>query len=51
MKKWLLQCSTDGDMVDYDEIIESETEPEYWQCQEIAENHDCELWCIDEYIE
>ena len=51
MKKWLLECSTDGDMVDYSEIIESETEPGYWQCQEIAENHDCELWCIDEYIE
>ena len=49
--KWLIECSTDGDMVDYAEIIEAEEEPGFWECQEIAEEHGCELWCLNEYAE
>ena len=48
MKKWSLACSIDGGMIDYEEVIESEKEPDFWTCHEIAEEHDCELWVIEE---
>ena len=48
MKKWELVASIDGDLVDYTCIIECETEPGFWTCTEIAEEHGCELWTIDE---
>ena len=47
VNKWRLICSTDGNMVDYDEIIESEEEPGFWECYEIAEAHGCEHFMID----
>lgn len=47
MKKWRLVCSTNGIMVDYEEIIESEEEPDFWTCQNIAQNHGCEFFHID----
>lgn len=42
MKKWIIDCSIDGDLVDYSEIVESETEPEFWEQYAIAEKHGCE---------
>lgn len=51
MKKWLLTCSVDANTVDYDEIIESENEPGYWECNEIANAHGCPWWYCEEYDE
>lgn len=47
-KQWLLTASTDGNMIDYEEIIESDTEPDFWQCYNIAEQHNCEFFHIEE---
>lgn len=47
MSKWRLICSTDGNMVDYEEIIESNEEPGFWECYEIAQAHGCEHFTID----
>lgn len=44
--KWELVCSVDGVDVDYETIIESEKEPGFWECYEIAEEHGCELWSL-----
>ena len=48
MKRWLLDCSRDGIDVDYEEIIWSESEPEFWDCYQIAEDHDCEWFTVIE---
>lgn len=48
MKRWLLTCSVDADLVDYDEIIESDEEPGFWTCNDIAEAHGCPWWDICE---
>lgn len=51
MKKWLLTCSVDAVDIDYDEIIESESEPDFWTCNNIADEHSCSWWIIEEYKE
>ena len=51
MRKWILMCSTDADLVDYDEVIESEDEPGFWDCYEIAAAHGCPYFSIYEYDE
>lgn len=48
MRKWLLTCSIDAIDVDYETIIESETEPDWWICANIAREHDCEWWTLEE---
>lgn len=51
MKKWQLVCSKDEINVDYEEIIESETEPDFVWCNEIAQDHGCKhhyVYEIDE---
>ena len=48
MKKWQLTASTDGNMIDYSEIIESETEPGFWTCYNIASAHGCEFFTVEE---
>lgn len=48
MKKWELTASTDGNMIDYSEIIESETEPDFWTCYNIASAHGCEFFTVEE---
>jgi len=48
MKFWLLTASTDGNMVDYEEIIQSESEPDFWTCYELAEKHNCPWFHVDE---
>ncbi len=39
MKKWQLVCSIDADLVDYETTIESESEPDFLYCNEIAQKH------------
>lgn len=48
MKKWLLTASRDGINVDYETIIESDTEPDFWTCYELADAAGCTLWSVDE---
>lgn len=51
MKKWLLTASVDGVNIDYEEIIESNDEPGFWTCYEIAEAHGCDFFSVDEITE
>ena len=46
--QWLLVASTDGNMVDYEEIIISDEEPDFWMCYEIAEKHGCEFFHVEQ---
>lgn len=48
MKKWLLVCSVDAIGIDYDEIIESDTEPSFWDCHDIAQAHNCDYWSLEQ---
>ena len=48
MKKWLLQCSIDGINIDFETEILSEKEPDFWTCQNIAEENNCSLWLLNE---
>jgi len=48
MKTYLLTCSVDGNMVDYEEIIKADSEPDFWTQYEIAEKHGCSFFnCIE----
>lgn len=49
MKKWILTCSVDAVEIDYEEIITSDTEPDFWTCDEIAQAHGCDFWTVDEF--
>lgn len=51
MKKWLLTASTDGNSIDFETIIEADTEPGYWECNEQANAHGCPFWSLDEMEE
>lgn len=51
MKKWELVCSKEAIDIDYETIIESEDEPDFWTCYEIAMDHDCGFWTISELEE
>ena len=46
--QWLLTASIDGDMVDFETIIEQEKEPDFWQCYDIAQKHNCEFFHIEQ---
>ena len=50
MKRWILKCSVDASQIDYEEVIESEKEPDIWTCTHIAEEHGCKWWSIEEVI-
>lgn len=50
MKKWELTASTDGNMIDYSEILEAEMEPDFWICYEIAAAHGCEFFSVSEVL-
>lgn len=50
-KKWLLTASRDGIDVDFEAILECDTEPDFWLCYEIADTAGCTLWSIDEMEE
>lgn len=49
--RWLLTCSVDAVDVDYEQIIDSDEEPGYWECDEIAQEHGCDWWSICELEE
>lgn len=51
MKKWILTASTDGVMIDFELIIESNTEPGFWECYEIAQENNCDFFSINEFEE
>ena len=48
MKKWWLIASVDAVNVDYEQEIESETEPDFWTCYEIAQEHGCDFFYVTE---
>ena len=49
MKKWILTCSIDAVDIDYEEILASDTEPDFWTCNDIAQEHGCDFWTVDEF--
>ena len=49
MKKWILTCSIDAVDIDYEEILTSDTEPDFWTCNDIAQEHGCDFWTVDEF--
>lgn len=51
MKKWILTCSIDAFDIDYEETIESDTEPSFWECNNKAMEHGCDWWSIEELKE
>jgi hypothetical protein len=48
MKQYTLTCSTDGINIDYETTIESETEPNFWDCYHIARAQGCEFFSLCE---
>ena len=48
MKKWFLICSIDAIDIDYETVIESEKEPDWWTCENIAREHGCDWWTLEE---
>lgn len=48
MKKWQLSCSIDGINIDHEEVIYSDTEPDFWTCYEIAKENGCDYFTITE---
>lgn len=48
MKKWILTASTDGNMIDFETVIESDTEPDFWTCYNLAALHECEFFNVTE---
>lgn len=47
MKKWLLTCSKDAVDIDFETTISSKTEPEFWDCYDIAMQHGCSFFTVD----
>ena len=48
MKNWILTASRDGINIDFETIIESDTEPGFWACYELAAAHNCDFFSITE---
>ena len=48
MRKWRIVCSVDADGIDYEDVICSDTEPDYWTCYNIAESHGCQYFEVTE---
>jgi hypothetical protein len=46
MNKYILMCSVDGINVDYETELQTETEPDFWDCQTIAEANGCDFWSL-----
>lgn len=47
-RQWLFTASIDGVSVDYEEILESDTEPDFWTLYTIAEDHGCSFFQVEE---
>lgn len=48
MQKWILTASTDGVNIDFETVIESDREPSFWECYELAAAHGCEYFTVAE---
>lgn len=48
MKKWNFTASRDAINIDFETIIESDTEPGFWDCYELAASHGCEFFDVQE---
>lgn len=48
MKKWSLVASRNGEWIDFETIIESETEPDFRTCYDIAAAHGCDYFTVSE---
>lgn len=48
MKRWLLTGSVDGVEVTFDRIIYQDTEPDFWQCYDMAAARGCPFFYLDE---
>ncbi len=48
MRKWRIVCSVDADDIDYEEVIYSDDEPDYWTCYNIAVSHGCQYFDVTE---
>lgn len=48
MKKWILTASRDGNLIDYETIIEAEAEPDFWTCYDLASAAGCPFFTIDQ---
>ncbi len=51
MNKWLLTASIDGVDIDFETVIESEKEPDFWTCYDLADEHGCLLWSLEPICE
>ena len=48
MKKWLLSCSKDAAFIHWETILESETEPDFWECYRLADCHGCAWFTLEQ---
>lgn len=48
MRQWRLLCSVDAVGIDYETTLEDENEPHWLTCQNIAEEHGCTWWTLEE---
>ena len=48
IKVFRFTASTNGDFVDYETVIISKNEWNFWKCEELAKRHGCEMWSIEE---
>lgn len=51
MKNWRLAASRDGERIDFETIIESDTEPDFWTCYDLAAANNCEFFTVEEVNE
>lgn len=51
MKKWIFTASQDATNIDFETIIESDTEPDFWTCYDLATSHECEFFSVSEVTE
>ena len=50
-KRWRLTASRDGNGVDFETVITSEDEPEWWTCYDLAAAHGCDWFDVVEVVE
>ena len=49
--QWLFTASVDAVGIDFETILESESEPDFWTCDNLANEHGCEWWSIEPFRE
>lgn len=50
-KRWRLTASRDGNEIDFETVLESETEPDFWTCYDLAAAHGCDFFDVEEVQE